>query len=845
MALPLVLAGPIVRKVDATSVTIWIALSEPGWVRVKVWDGDQMSTGPGTVQSGDAPVAEDVGTLARKWGEHLYTATATAHSSAMGGLTNGRLFSYDVIHEGVGLLGLGLLVDASGAADGIDAAAPPRLALGYATDRLPTFVTPAPLVPGLRLAHTSCRKPHGLGPDALAWMDDLIEANRTDIDKRPQQLFLTGDQIYADDVASSLLAMLQPIASELLGFAEDIPMSGGAAGSNAVRVGLTDLPPIRRARLCAEVAKFSSTDCASHLLGFGEFAAMYLAVWSPRIWRAVPDRDAIFTDIAPADRESRHLTDFETHHGSRQKWADDDVAQEKVGNGFGPERTRIETFKMTVAKVARALANSATYMVFDDHEITDDWYISSPWRTRVVASPMGRSVLRNGLMAYAVFQAPGNDPDRWRPGAFDPASGKLNPEVTLHDEIVALLAEGAASTRPQEDKVDALIGLQTPLNSSDPDLDPRARFHYTIDGPRHRVVVLDTRTRRTYDSATRHSPPKLLGTSLDAMLPAGPLPDGREMLIVVSAAPVLFPRIFDALVQPAAASVFELQTHMVRTEAFNPADPKPALVGSEQWDIEGWGADETAFHAFIRRLGSYPRVVVLGGDVHFASSLVCDIWNKGDDAADSRILQCVSSASRNEPPPGMRAVLRAQRSAQHLLQGKALERLGWDGDHGIVLAPAASIPPGRRARLMHKPTFVPAAGWPSGTTLDSAKAPDVRYRVAVLRDERPSSAMGIDAPHLPTLPAFNASDPLATYDQIATAHQQLVIDSKDPIRLMVFRSNIGLVTFAPSPTANEYIATHAVMSPVGDGTTGADFTHHTVDLARAAAAAPPALMVGG
>ncbi|MCW2602986.1 MAG: hypothetical protein JWN61_1121 [Pseudonocardiales bacterium] len=843
MALPLVLAGPIVRKVDAQSVTIWIALSEPGWVRVKVWEGDQTSTGPGTVQSGAAPAAEDVGTLARKWGEHLYTATATASSSGLGSLTNGRVYSYDVVHEGVGLQGLGLLEDSSGAVDGIDAAAPPRLALGYLTDRLPTFVTPAPLIPGLRLAHTSCRKPHGLGPDALAWMDDVIEGNRLNIDKRPQQLFLTGDQIYADDVAGSLLAMLQPIAAELLGFAEDIPMSGGAAGSNAARTPLTGLPPLRRGRLCAEVAKFTSTDCASHLLGFGEFAAMYLAVWSPRVWRAVPARADLFTDVAPADRESRHLTDFEAHHGSRAKWDAADLALEKVGGGTGPERDRIEAFKLTVAKVARVLANSATYMVFDDHEITDDWYISAPWRTRVLASPMGRSVLRNGLMAYAVFQAPGNDPDRWRAGAFDPASGKLNSEVVLHDEIVALLAEGVASTRPQEDKVDALIGLTSPMNT--PDTEPRARFHYTVDGPRHRVVVLDTRTWRTYDSATRHSPPKLVGTSLDKMLPAGPLADGREMLIVVSAAPVLFPRIFDALVQPAAAAVFDLRAHMVRGEAFNPADPKPSLVGSEEWDVEGWGADETAFHALIRRLGSYPSVVVLGGDVHFASSLVCDVWNKGDDVADSRIMQCVSSASHNEPPPGMRAVLRAQRSAQHLLQGKAVERLGWDGDHGIVLASGAHIQPGRRARLRQSPTYVPAAGWPAGTTIASAKPPDVRYRVAVLRDERPAFELGIDAPHLPTLPAWNPADPIATYADVATAHQQLVTNSKDPIRLMVFRSNIGLVSFAPSGMANGYTATHAVMSPVGDGTTGADFTHHVVDMALTAAATGPAFAIGG
>ncbi len=837
MALPLLLAGPVVRRVDARSATFWLATSEPVSVEARVWQGDQVSTAAGAVQSGAAPVAQSPATSTRRLGQRLHVAIVTATVSVGGAFPPGSLFAYDLLVSGHGgLRDLGLLAESSGATGGIHADAPTRLPLGYLPDRLPGFVSCPPTIPDLQLAHASCRKPHGLGQDALAWLDDTIENHRLDADERPQQLFLTGDQIYADDVAGCLLHMLTGLASELLDFEEAVPMSGGAAGAGGARVALRGLPPLRRGRLVAEVAKFSTTAGASHLLGFGEFAAMYLAAWSPRVWRHLATRDELFVGVPADQREARHLTDFETKFVTAEAWRTADARAESDGRpSSADDRESVAAFALTVPKVARVLANCSTYMIFDDHEITDDWNISAAWRVRVLTSPLGRAALRNGLMAYAAFQASGNEPGAW---AATPAAGaQPTPEVLLLDRAVTLLADAAAPTVAHENDVDDSLGLTSPTAV------PKVRFHCTVDGPRHRVAILDTRTRRTYDSAIRHSPPKLVGTSLDAMLPAGPLSDGRELLFVVSPAPVLFPRIFDVLIQPAAAAIFDLKTHMLGTETFDPTAPTPSIVGSEAWDIEGWGAHEASFHAVLRRLASYPRVVILSGDVHFASSLVCDVWTKGDDASDSRILQCTASALKNEPSAEQRAVLRGQRSAQRLLQGPPLERLGWDGAHGVVLPPAAPLSPGRRGRLLRSPTFVPAAGWPSGTTLDGTKPIDVRYRIAVLRDERPATELGIGAPTPPPLPAWNAADPIAVYTQIAAAHQQLLIADLDPVRLMVFRSTVGLVSFAAT-SPGEHAATHAIMSPVGDGTTGSAFTAHTVDLARTAAAAPPTLTTG-
>jgi hypothetical protein len=70
----------------------------------------------------------------------------------------------------------------------------------------------------------------------------------------------------------------------------------------------------------------------------------------------------------------------------------------------------VQEFYAGPPKVRRLLANVPTYMPFDDHEVTDDWNLSGRWVENVNAKPLGRAILRNGLLSFALFQAWGNDP---------------------------------------------------------------------------------------------------------------------------------------------------------------------------------------------------------------------------------------------------------------------------------------------------------------------------------------------------------------------------------------------------------------------------------------------------
>ena len=84
--LPLILAGPILRRVDATHVCVWIALSEPGDVTVTVFSGRAASTGDGTA---GAPSIGSQTRPTRKCGAHLHAVVVDVNAAADGAAADG------------------------------------------------------------------------------------------------------------------------------------------------------------------------------------------------------------------------------------------------------------------------------------------------------------------------------------------------------------------------------------------------------------------------------------------------------------------------------------------------------------------------------------------------------------------------------------------------------------------------------------------------------------------------------------------------------------------------------------------------------------------------------------
>jgi hypothetical protein len=773
--LPLILAGPIVRRVEVRACSFWIALRDAATVTATIWANPQVAAGLGTVASGDSVLASGQAAT-RRFGVHLHIAIVTIKLDSAAGLpplAPGTLYSYNLaIAGGFGQADLqseGLLRDETPGARlvGVSSDAPLHLALGYSENRLPSFVLPGAAIEQIRIAHTSCRKTNGDGYDALAWLDDHLQATLDNLDERSQQLYFTGDQIYADEVGTCLLPMLNGLSRDVLGNVEKLPVKGDLVADCTMDA----FPPLRRERLVREQAGFTSTAAANHLLGFGEYAAMYLAAWSPRVWRSLTtDPNTLFQ--APPELTKEVLTDWEKCYGSVEKW------RAKQAKAVEAEQATVELYRQCVPKVARALANIATYMILDDHEVTDDFNLNRRWRNRVFTKPLGKTIVRNALMAYGIFQGWGNDPSAFEAG---------NNQAFL-DETVKQFGGDGPFTPTNTDKLDELFG------STEVGNDKQVVWHYQIPAPRYLTVVIDSRTHRTFEGQG-YLPPSLLGDTQDAQIPGGPMVDGRELLIVVSPAPVLGPNALDRVAQPLGQVIQDIKVSVYEKLADKPHNPCKSgspVTGVEEYDAEGWAANEKAQEALLAKLATHPRVMLLSGDVHYSASLVLDYWRK-DVAQPSRIVQFTSSAARNPAPAVAVALLRSNALLQRYQQGVPAERLIWQSEAPIQLPNGAKIGPGRRARLKRSPAYVPSRGWAAGTTLPDDKPPDSRWRLTLIRDQRPNGELP-EFLRQPMMPEFNPGDPIRSYRTIAGEHSRTALNPHfTHLRQMVFVNNIGLV----------------------------------------------------
>jgi hypothetical protein len=851
MPLPLVLAGPILRRVEPRLVSVWVALSAPRVVGLRVWQGLQ------TASTTQRPLGEENDEEAMadtiRVGDSLHIALVVkTFPEPLAPLVPDQLYSYDIrffdpapggtlfdIQE------LGLLQD--GILHGR-----PHLALGYGADQLPSFALPPLRLEDLRLFQGSCRRMHEEDVDALAFLDDFIREHRANPVRRPHQLFLTGDQIYADEVASPLLPAITRVGIELIGShlgadEETVPHERLPVKGDDYPADQTHFPAGRRQALVRSEANFSTVGGHSHLLSLGEYCAMYLFAWSNVLWPdTLPSIDRtldgppsaidhldVLTDLDDLD-EVRELYTAEARQASQTQHlfdiVDDDtgtfntvltsldlgqvtpeVRAEFAGQPLGASATvtveieghqwriedqgelqvyylerqlgpiRVYRWTRTLAKVRRLLANVPTYMSPDDHEVTDDWNFRQEWRDRVYSTPLGRTVVRNGIVAYALFQGWGSDPQRFTSG----------PNKELLDKVEELFPPGSTQgpAAAAVARIETLLGLDGG--------DPPVRWHFTVPGTRHQVLVLDCRTRRTYPS--RFAPPILLSEdALREQIPGTP-PVGVDVFFVVSPLPLVGAPALEELIQPLSVRAFD-----VIKRAFRPLGEDARIVSETDPDMESWAFASEGLEKVLARLEPYQRVVALSGDVHFASGQTISYW-KSQSGAPSRIAQFTSSGVKMLLPWYIRAIFRRLSLAmriQRLLD--PAERVAWEQTEPapVRLPEGIAVAPALRSRLHHEPVLLGNHAWPAGTC--TTRTPDWSWRLRVLADQRPDAErpapvqpqdFGSDAD--PT-GATDRDAALDVYRRVAV-RQADVMDKMDFSRKALFPSNLGEVNFRLGP----------------------------------------------
>lgn len=189
-SLPLVLAGPMLRRTEPQAVTVWLALKKSRIVTLRVYQRNTQGTLIQRLEGTRQTI---------RLGDHLHIVAVTAHATNVDDrLTWGASYSYNLFFQ----------ADSTSESHDIETPADlyapgiltldPSLAdllhrLIYPGHSLPGFVLPPEDLNQVKLLHGSCRKPHGIGKEMLSSIDTMLEDTAVNPIDRPQQLFLTGD----------------------------------------------------------------------------------------------------------------------------------------------------------------------------------------------------------------------------------------------------------------------------------------------------------------------------------------------------------------------------------------------------------------------------------------------------------------------------------------------------------------------------------------------------------------------------------------------------------------------------------------------------------------------------
>lgn len=421
-------------------------------------------------------------------------------------------------------------------------------ALCYDGEPLPTLVLRSRYD---NLLHGSCRKPHHASPDGLVRADRWLSERHDDSVARPAALLMTGDQIYADDVAGPMLAAIHALIARLGLYDECLEGTEIASGSELYARDETYyhrdelLPAIRstealREKFFGGVRKpiFTTASAENHLITFAELLAMYLLVWSPTPWRLIE----VEVPRLAAEEQDRYRV----------------------------EQRHIDAFVAGLPNVARLFAHLPTLMIFDDHDVTDDWNLSAAWEAAVYEHPFSRRIVGNALIAYLLCQGWGNDPD-----------GLAEPLTASREWLDSAAHDGRLDCETHNRLVTHLLRF--------------TGWGYTLDST-PRLVVLDTRTRRWRSERRRHHPSGLMDWEALSEFQQELLEE--PSVIIVSPAPIFGVKLIEGIQR-----VFTW---------FG----KPLLVDAENWMAHP-GAAHTMLN-ILRHSRTPQRYVILSGDVHYS-----------------------------------------------------------------------------------------------------------------------------------------------------------------------------------------------------------------------------------
>ncbi|MEM5478456.1 alkaline phosphatase D family protein [Pseudoalteromonas fuliginea] len=531
--LPILLMGPMVRRAEQTGVCIQFATSKSANCQINLLNVECYS---------------DQHTVSL--GEHLYL-----HFVIIKPIENklplDSLLNYELVIDDT-------VIDLS--------------PWCYSSQTTPAFVIPDKLSD---ILHGSCRNAHHPAKDSLVSASHWQNTQRANNNEGAQLLLLSGDQVYADDVAGPMLLAIHQLVKQL-GIYKEQPLAIELPDDIKEQLYnrhlyLPKTPWQKRSKLGIgywlkkDEPHFSSVKAYNHLIHFEEYIALYLLNFSAAAWQCI---DIQNTTYSGQNKQNKTI--------------------------FDAEKTALIDYAKGLSEVERLFANVSTLMMFDDHDVTDDWNLTAGWEQAINENPSSKRIINNGLISYWLFQGMGND------------------ALNKTGELLTPFKQSRTANNLWQFKA-----FDKPLNDF-------SFWHYELTTT-PKVVVLDTRTHRWRNEQNFNEPSGLLDwerlTELEESLLS------HDQVIIVSPAPVFGVKSIEAI-----QAIFNICG-------------QPLMV-----DVENWMAHEGSAKKLLdtfRRTDTPNETLILSGDVHYS---FCFSVQKRFGNHPNRIWQLTASGIKNEFP---------------------------------------------------------------------------------------------------------------------------------------------------------------------------------------------------
>lgn len=294
------------------------------------------------------------------------------------------------------------------------------------------------------------------------------------------------------------------------------------------------------------------------------------------------------------------------------------------------EYTRLYAESWSDPQVRWLLSTVPSSMIFDDHEMIDDWNTSAAWRREVTGQDWWEGRISGGLVSYWVYQHLGN----------------LSPQELAENktwQAILGMPEGSDDAEPMLREM-----------AERADTEPASiRWSYVRHWGDARLVMIDSRAGRVLDEQDRKMVDDDEFDWIEAAMRRA-VDEGVEHVIVGTSLPWLLPHAIHAV---------ERWNETLNVRHEGRWRGRLAEKVRQAADLEHWAAFGNSFERLGRALTSVARgehgrapatALVLSGDVHHAYA--AELVQPGD--LTSRVHQLTVSPLHNQAPHPIRVGFR-------------------------------------------------------------------------------------------------------------------------------------------------------------------------------------------